>query len=263
LALVDAARPAIPNPRLNAPISPRRHLGRRRRAIADLVRIKSAFGVKLNDVVLAVSAAAVRRFLRERGDEAVPLKTMVPVSVRAGGADELGNAISFMFIDLPCDEPDPVRRLRDVHAATTARKRAGKPAGGSDVIRAIGFIPGPVRSVVSRLMASPQAFNLTVSNIPGPREPLFMRGCRLEEAYPVVPIADRHTVSIGITTLCDEACFGLYADRESLPDVDSLAGHLDSAIDELLTLAADANPRAAPSFASPASPPSTIARWRT
>ena len=61
-----------------------------------------------------------------------------------------------------------------------------------------------------------------------------MRGCRLREAYPVVPLADRHTLSIGFTSVADRGCFGLYADRDSLPDVDGLAGCIDAAIDELL-----------------------------
>jgi hypothetical protein len=65
-----------------------------------------------------------------------------------------------------------------------------------------------------------------------------MRGCRLAEAYPVVPIADRHALSIGVTTLADDAFFGLYADRESLPDVDALAGCIDISIDELCVLGA-------------------------
>lgn len=235
-ALADAARPAAPHTLFNRPISPLRHLGILRRPVDDLTRIKAGFEVKLNDVVLAACAGGVRRFLRERGDEPSRLKTMVPVSVRSGDAGGLGNAISFMFIDLPCDEPDPVRRLREVHAATLARKRSGNPAGGSDVIRSIGIVPAPVRSLISRLMASPQAFNLTISNIPGPQEPLYMRGCRLAAAYPVVPIADRHALSIGVTTLAGEACFGLYADRESLPEADSLVASLDASIEELAAL---------------------------
>jgi diacylglycerol O-acyltransferase / wax synthase len=69
-----------------------------------------------------------------------------------------------------------------------------------------------------------------------------MRGCRLAEAYPIVPLADRHALSIGITTLADDACFGLYADRRSLPDVDSLAASVDASVDELLELAAEPVP---------------------
>jgi diacylglycerol O-acyltransferase len=236
-ALLDAARPARPTPQLNPPISPLRHLSLLARPIDDLAHIKRAFGVKLNDVLLAASAGGVRAFLRKRGENPVRLKTMVPVNVRGSGeADQLGNRISFMFVDLPCDEPDPVRRLREIHAATTDRKRAGKAEGADDVVRSLGFAPSPLQRLVSRLIASPRTFNLTVSNIPGPRQRLYMHGCPLAEAYPVVPIPERHALSIGVTTVGEAAFFGLYADRESLPGVDGLADEIDLAIDELAEL---------------------------
>jgi WS/DGAT/MGAT family acyltransferase len=233
-ALVDAARPARFARALNRGISPRRHLGQLDRPLEELLEIKRAFGVKLNDVLLAACAGGVREFLRERGELPIRLKTMVPVNVRdEGDPDRLGNQISFIFVDLPCDEPDAVRRVREIHAATTDRKRAGEPEGANDVMRSLGFAPPPIQRLVSRLIASPLAFNLTVSNIPGPREPLYMCGCPLVEVYPVVPIADRHALSIGVTTVCDGAFFGLYADCESLPEVDELAVCIDRAIDEL------------------------------
>jgi diacylglycerol O-acyltransferase / wax synthase len=75
-----------------------------------------------------------------------------------------------------------------------------------------------------------------VSNIPGPPQPLFMLGCELTHAYPVVPLAESHALSIGMTTIQGQACLGLYADRRTLPDADRLAGHIDRAIDELLDL---------------------------
>ena len=244
-ALVDAARPARGSS-LNRRISPARHLARLNRPIDDLIQIKRAFGVKLNDVILAVCAGGVRDLLRDHGERPIRLKTMVPVNVRGDApSGELGNQISFMFVDLPCDEPDALRRLREIHMATTERKRAHKPEGGADVMRSLAFVPGPVQRVISRLVASPRAFNLTVSNIPGPPEPLYMLGCRLVEAYPVVPIADGHAVSIGVTTVADGAHFGIYVDPEALPDADALATAIDRSIDELL---------AAESFAPAAAP---------
>ena len=236
-ALLDAARPARLTPQLNPPISPLRQLGLLARPMDDLTQIKRAYGVKLNDVLLAASAGGVRAFLKKHGESPVRLKTMVPVNVRGSGeADQLGNRISFMFVDLPCDEPDPVRRLREIHAATSDRKRAGKPEGADDVVRSLGFVPTPVQRLVSRLIASPRTFNLTVSNIPGPPEPLYMHGCPLAEAYPVVPIPERHALSIGVTTVGEGAFFGLYADPQSLPEVDGLADEIDLAIDELAEL---------------------------
>jgi diacylglycerol O-acyltransferase len=236
-ALLDAARPARPAPALNEPISPLRHLGRLRRPVGELAQIKRAFGVKLNDVLLAASAGGVRRFLRDRGEEPTRLKTMVPVNVRGDGEQgELGNRISFMFVDLPCDEPDPVRRLRGIHAATKDRKERAQPEGADTVIRSLSLAPRALHGLVARLVTSPRTFNLVVSNIPGPGQPLYMRGCPLVEAYPVVPLADEHALSIGVTTVRDGAFFGLYADPESLPDVDDLAEDIDASIDELLEL---------------------------
>jgi diacylglycerol O-acyltransferase / wax synthase len=95
-------------------------------------------------------------------------------------------------------------------------------------------VPRVVQHAVSRLLASPRTFNLTVSNIPGPMQPMYMLGCELEEAYPVVPIPAEHALSIGMTTVNGHAFFGLYADRQSLPDADRLAESIDDSIDELL-----------------------------
>jgi hypothetical protein len=149
----------------------------------------------------------------------------------------LGNEISFLFVDLPCDEPDPAMRLQTVKGEVSERKSDGRPEGADLVMRAFGYAPRTVQRALAHLVATPLAFNLTVSNIPGPREPLYLLGCELDEAYPVVPIADRHALSIGMTTIKDEACFGIYADSETLPDADLLADCVDESVDELLSVA--------------------------
>jgi diacylglycerol O-acyltransferase / wax synthase len=234
-ALAHAVRPSERVTPLNQPITPGRHLAGFSRPLADLRQIGKAYGATVNDVLLAASAGGIRRFLRDRELDPVPLKTMVPVSVRDNGeSGELGNQISFVFVDLPCDEPDPVRRLKDVQLGMGERKDTGDPEGADTVLRAVRFVPRLVQHAVSRLIASPRTFNLTVSNIPGLRQPMYMLGCELEEVYPVVPIADEHALSIGMTTVKDRACFGLYADREALPDADRLAKAIDGSVDELL-----------------------------
>ena len=233
--LLGSVRPAKPVDALNRPSSPRRHLAFLSRPLDDLRTIKGSFETKLNDVVLAASAGAMRRLLERRGQRPIPLKTMVPVSVRErDSAGELGNRISFMFVDLPCDEPDPARRVRRIHAETSRRKLAGEPEGANDIVRSIARVPMPVQGAVSRFVASPRSFNLVVSNIPGLRERLYLRGCELKEAYPVVPLADRHALSIGVTNVGDGLYFGVYADRESLPDADAVARDLEESIEELL-----------------------------
>jgi diacylglycerol O-acyltransferase / wax synthase len=162
---------------------------------------------------------------------------MVPVSVREnGGAGQLGNRISFVYVDLPCDEPDPVRRLRMLAMAMHQRKQGGEPQGADAMLKALGYAPRQLQHAVSRIVASPRSFNLVVSNIPGPPLPLYMLGCELEEVYPVVPLADQHAVSIGMTTVNDRAFFGIYADRQTLPDADFLAADIDESIEDLITL---------------------------
>jgi WS/DGAT/MGAT family acyltransferase len=240
LALAHAASRTEPVHPLNQPISPARHLAGFWRPLGDLKRIARAHGATVNDVLLAVSAGGARRLLQRRDQQPIPLRAMVPVSVRVDGeADDLGNRISFVFIDLPCDEPDPIRRLRAVQAAMSERKEDGDPAGAEVVLGAVKFAPRILQRAISRLAASPRTFNLVVSNIPGPREPMYMAGCELEEAYPVVPLADQHALSIGMTTIRDRACFGIYTDREALPDADRFAIEVDAAIEEL----SEARPR--------------------
>ncbi|MGH2822403.1 MAG: WS/DGAT domain-containing protein, partial [Thermoleophilaceae bacterium] len=191
---------------------------------------------------LAVAAGGVRRYLERRGEQPVPIKTMVPVNLR-GDEGGVGNRITFLFLELRCDEPDPVRRLEAIHRATSERKEAAEPEGAEAVLRLVSAGPQVVQRAFSRLAASPLAFNVVVSNIPGPPETLYMLGCPLREAYPVVPLADRHAVSIGFTTVAGGAYFGLYADRDALPDADALAADLDASLNELLERSGAAAPK--------------------
>jgi len=98
----------------------------------------------------------------------------------------------------------------------------------------LAYAPPPVQHAVSQLVSGPRAFNLVVSNIPGPSMPLWLRGCLLQRSYPVVPLAAEHALSIGITTIRDMACFGFYADRKVLPDAGDIPAMVDQEIDELL-----------------------------
>jgi diacylglycerol O-acyltransferase len=224
---------AAPASVLNGQLSPLRALACTERPLEDLRAVKRTHGTTVNDVMLAAVAGAVRAYLIRLGEQPVALKAMIPVSVRSPG-DVLGNHISFVFADLPCDEPDPLVRLRRVHDTMSQRKRDGEPEGADLALKAAAHTPPVVQNTLSRLIASPRTFNLVVSNIPGPAEPLYMLGCPLEATYPVVPLSERHALSVGMTTVRDLACFGIYADRAAHPAVDGLARDIDEAITELL-----------------------------
>jgi diacylglycerol O-acyltransferase / wax synthase len=235
-ALSHSLARAVPMPPLNEPLSPYRHMGTLARSLGELRAIKRAFGTTVNDVVLAAAAGGVRRYLEERGEQPHRLKAMVPVNVRAKGAGGLGNRIAFMFLDLPCEEPDPLARLGALHRATRERKAAGEPEGADAVLELASHAPSPVQRALSRIVASPTTFNVVVSNIPGPAEQMYMLGCPVREAYPVVPLAERHGLSIGFTTVAGGAFFGIYADRDAIPDPDRVATRIGESIDELLEL---------------------------
>ena len=216
----DLLRPA-PASHVNVPIGPRRALAGYRAPLSELSAARRAVdGATLNDACLAVVAGGMRELMLRAGRIPQPLKAMVPVSMRAG--DErvaLGNRISFAFIDLPLDVRSPHERLELVHARTAAFKRSGRTAGTQVVLGAVGRLPAPVKTRAARVAGSARVYNLTVSNVPGPRVPVYMLGAELEEAYPVVPLADEHALSVGIFTYRDHAHFGCYADPDALPDV--------------------------------------------
>jgi diacylglycerol O-acyltransferase len=236
-ALVHAVLPFAPASSLNRPNSPSRHLANVYRPLDDLRRIKKRHHTTVNDVLLAAVAGGLRDFFAERGEDAVDLKSMVPVSVRGhDGTGALGNRVAFLFAKLPCAEPDPVARLRQINTVTSQRKAAHEAEGSDAALRALGHVPRTLQRAASHLVASSWAFNLVVSNIPGPKQPVYMLGCELTHAFPVVPLAEGHALSVGMTTVQGAACLGLYADRQALPDVDRLAEHVDGAIDELLEL---------------------------
>ena len=229
----DALRPA-PASYVNAPIGPKRTLLTQSVPIDDLVAAKKRAGATLNDACLAAVAGAMRQLARGRGSSPAPLKAAVPVSVRDDGEQgELGNRISFAFVDLPVEARLAATRLDRVRTQTAALKRAGRPAVTEALLGAAGWLPGPVKTQVARLAASSRVYNLVVSNIPGPREPVYMLGAELLEAYPVVPLAEGHALSIGVFTYRDRACFGIHADPEALPEARELPGFLRREVREL------------------------------
>jgi diacylglycerol O-acyltransferase / wax synthase len=233
LATAHTLLPPAPPSRLNGPMEAARHLACHARPLEDLKLIRKRFGTTVNDVLLSASAGALRGLLEHRQEPLHGVKAMVPVSIEAPD-ERWGNGIAFLFLVLPCEESDPVWRLREVHVAMRERKRAREPEGSGAVLDALGYAPRALRRVVSRALASPQMSNLTISNIPGPTMPLYLMGCEVTRAYPVVPLSDGHGISIGMTTVGGQACFGVYAQAKLADDAELIAHGIDQGIDELL-----------------------------
>jgi WS/DGAT C-terminal domain len=121
-----------------------------------------------------------------------------------------------------------------VHRATDQRRRDGEAEDLDAAFRTLARTPGPVQRLFAQAFAHPRLFNLTISSVPGPAVPRYLLGCRLRAVHSAVPLADRHALSIGVLTVAGSACFGIYADADTLPDADALAADLDAALDELV-----------------------------
>ena len=234
--LARVALPPAPGSPLNRPGSGLRHHFRVTRGVDEIRAVRRRFRVTPNDVLLAACAGALRRYAELRGEAPQPLKAMVPADVRTGGdAAATGNRISFVFVTLPCAEPDPVERLKAVNRATAQRRRDGAAEDLDTAFGVLARTPGPLQHALAHAFAHPRLFNLTISSVPGPAVPRYLRGCRLREVHSAVPLAGRHALSIGVVTVAGNACFGILADAAALPDAYTLAAALDDAVDELVS----------------------------
>jgi WS/DGAT/MGAT family acyltransferase len=229
----DVVRPAPPS-FVNAEIGPRRALVTERVSLARLERIKRTREAKLNDVVLAIVTGALRRYAALTDTDPQPLRAMVPVSVRAAAdAPAEGNRITFAFVDLPLEEADPSRRLAIVCERTRELKRSGRIAGSDALLRSMVQLPGFLKERAARLAASPRMYNLAVSNVPGPRVPLYAAGALVESIHPVIPTSDGHAIAIGVLTYRDSLHFAAYVDPDALPDAAELGPLFRNAVAEL------------------------------
>jgi diacylglycerol O-acyltransferase / wax synthase len=229
-----------PVPPLNAATGEQRRYGMERTTLADHRAVRKAHGGTVNDVVLAVVAGALRRWMISRGEPLtadVTVRALVPVSVRARARDTAGgNSISAYFVDLPVAEPDPVRRLAVVRAAMERHKKGGRALEAASIVGLVGLAPPIVHSLGARLAAqfSSRLYNVLVTNVPGPPRPLYALGARMLDMFPVVPLGGGQAVAIGITSYDGGVHYGLTADRDALPDVDVLASAMSAALAELV-----------------------------
>jgi diacylglycerol O-acyltransferase / wax synthase len=234
------ARPQAPMTPLNRPISPNRRFAVAHVELADLKRIRRETGGTINDVVLAVVAGMLGRYLAAAGTEAfgpdgrAPV-ALVPVSVReADDAGELGNRISTVFVDLPVEERDFVKRVQAISAQTSELKDSAAVQAGALMVGAAGWAPPLLSGMLARAMGAVRAFNLVVSNIPGPQQPFYLSGVRMREVYPVVPLnPGNQGLSIGILSYDGSVCFGILADRDLDPPLSVAAAGLIAALGEI------------------------------
>jgi WS/DGAT/MGAT family acyltransferase len=227
-------RPGAPMTPLNRPISPNRRFGLCTGDLDAVKQVGKAAGATVNDVLLAIVAGAVGRYLGPGSVDGRPV-ALVPVSVRPTATEgETGNRISTVFVDLPVDEPDLATRAEAIAVQTRELKESAAVRAGALMVGASGWAPPLISGLLARAMGSVRAFNLVVSNIPGPQQPFYLSGVKLTGVYPVVPLNPANQgLTIGIISYDGRLCIGLLADRDLDPPLATAAAGLAAELAEL------------------------------
>ena len=231
---------AAPSTPFNVEIGPHRRFAIAQTDLDGLKRVKDAHGGTVNDVILSIVAGALGNYLRARGHdtEGLEMRAMVPVSVRADeehGA--LGNRISAMMAPLPVWCEDPVERLRLVTATMGDLKASGQAVGAEILTKITDFAPPTIAAQAARLQPAQRFFNLVVTNVPGPQFPLYVLGRKMESIFPMVPLARRQALCVGIMSYNGQVNFGLIGDYDAMADLDSFALDLEAAVRETVATA--------------------------
>ncbi|HTR72644.1 MAG TPA: wax ester/triacylglycerol synthase family O-acyltransferase [Solirubrobacteraceae bacterium] len=234
-ALAGISAPAPPSP-FNVDIGPHRRYTWVDAELGRFKAIKDSLGGTLNDVVLASVTLALGRYLRAQGHDTdgLVLKAMVPVSVRADSEHgALGNKVAAMWAPLPVGIENPAECLAQIRDAMEHLKKSGQAVGAQVLTNLAGFAPPTILSQAARLQARQRYFNLVVTNVPGPQFPLYLLGRKLQRLYPVVPLARRQALGIAVMSYDGRLGFGLLADYDAVPELETIAKDLARAIASL------------------------------
>jgi len=244
--LRSGMKPTPRTPFTEHDISPYRRFDWTSVDLAEVKAIKKSLGGTINDVVVATTTGAVRRFLLRRGtdvDSIEGFRTALPVSIRKVGGTSVGNQVALLFANLPVSEPDPLERLQKVIQVTTELKQESNQTGGAELIEEVADLT--TKRIVSELYKAAmrlRTYNLVITNVPGPPFPLYMLGAQMKAIFPMVPLMQNQNVGIALFSYSGALHWGFNADWESFPDVHDFVEDLVTSFAEYKALAAERTP---------------------
>jgi WS/DGAT/MGAT family acyltransferase len=226
---------------LNPDIGPNRRFDWTDIPLEGVKALKNKLAGSVNDVVLAITAGAVRRFLIEERDYDVSgaeFRVMNPVSTRS--ADQrgaLGNQVAMWLLELPIQEPDPRARFDQVKKATTNLKKTNQALGAATLVEISSGTPITLLSIANRVVGPRiRPFNMTVTNIPGPQFPMYLLESEMLANYPMVPLLSQHGIGIALFSYNGRLLWGIHADYDTLPDSDRFLTAIQESFRELQDL---------------------------
>jgi len=227
-----------PKTMFNVRIGGARRIAAQSWSLERFKRVKAAAGgVTVNDVVLAMCAGALRGYLLEQSAlPDTPLVAMVPVSLRTDErADRGGNMVGTILCNLATHLDDAGKRLEAIHESMNDNKQVFSQLPQIQQFALSAFLTGGIAFslVPGFVAAAPPPFNIVISNVPGPREPLYWKGARLDGNYPLSSALDGQALNITLTNNADNLDFGLVGCRRSLPHLQHLLGHLEDSLKDL------------------------------
>ena len=233
-----------PKTAFNANVTGHRNIAFAQLDLEDVKKVKDHFGVKVNDVVMALVSSTLRKFLEDRGE--LPdstLVAMIPVSVHDKSDRPGRNQVSGMFASLETDIDSPAERLKSIAEANSVAKQHSSAIGATLLQDWTQFAAPAVFGVAMRLYASTNlaaarpVHNLVVSNVPGPQLPLYFLGSEVKAMYPLGPIFHGSGLNITVMSLNGKLDVGIVSCPELLPDLWDLADDFEVALEELLASA--------------------------
>jgi len=237
---------AAPRTSLNVPIGATRRYQIVRASLPEIKAIGHELGGSVNDVVLAACTTGLSRLLLSRSESPPPegLRAMVPMNVRDASEQlALGNRISSLFVELPVAEDDASARLRKIVQRTNSLKSSRAALGAATTLDLAALAPPLLHALIAHSLYATRLFSVTITNVPGPRMPLYAFGAALREVHPIVPLAAEHTVGIAIFSYNGGIVLGLSADCDSTPDLHVLAEGVEDGFSELRMLLPSEPPR--------------------
>ena len=236
---------ATPKTIFNKSVSPKRTWGTAILSFDRINTLRKIMDVSVNDLILAICAGAIRRYLEEREKlPAQPLVANVPISIRVKGEEqEMNNQISNMFVKIGTHIKNPIERLEFIYEQTSLGKSKHKAVGAKALSKMADAVPFGLANLAASLYSKYNIkefhrppFNVTITNVPGPQNPLYLKGHKVVGIFGLTPVLDGFGLIIAAFSYNGLVSITTTSDAKTMPDTDKFSRYIRESANELEVL---------------------------